>query len=39
MTIEPAMPDEPPVVRAPAPRLMRRDAGFDAAEKADDDHG
>jgi hypothetical protein len=37
MTIEPATPDEPAAVPPPAPRLRRRDAGFDAAAKGGDD--
>ena len=39
MTIEPATPDEPPYVAPPpAPRLVRRDAAFDAADKGEGDH-
>jgi hypothetical protein len=37
MTFEPATPDEPVVVPPKMPRLVRRDAGHDAAVKADDE--
>ncbi|HMI87057.1 MAG TPA: hypothetical protein VK550_23340 [Polyangiaceae bacterium] len=37
MTIEPAMPDEPVVAPASAPRLVRRDAAVDAMANRQDD--
>ena len=36
MTLEPGTPDEPVVAPRRAPRLVRRDAGSDAANNAED---